>query len=109
MEKEEVFVIDGMTCAACALTVENAVNKIDHVDSAVVNLTTEKMTVRYNPDLVSEAEIEKAVVDAGYGACVFNPTKANQNARAKPLIICGISFCGLRLLRFPCFISRWAV
>ena len=80
MEKEEVFVIDGMTCAACALTVENAVNKIDHVDSAVVNLTTEKMTVRYNPDLVSEAEIEKAVVDAGYGACVFNPTTAKSQS-----------------------------
>ena len=44
--KEEVFVVDGMTCAACAVTVENAVNKIDNVDSAVVNLTTEKMTVR---------------------------------------------------------------
>lgn len=80
MEKEEVFVIDGMTCAACALTVENAVNKIDHVDSAVVNLTTEKMTVRYNPDLVSEAEIEKAVVDAGYGACVFDPTTAKSQS-----------------------------
>lgn len=80
MEKEEVFVIDGMTCAACALTVENAVNKIDHVDSAVVNLTTEKMTVHYNPDLVSEAEIEKAVVDAGYGACVFDPTTAKSQS-----------------------------
>lgn len=80
MEKEEVFVIDGMTCAACALTVENAVNKIDHVDSAVVNLTTEKMTVRYNPDLVSEAEIEKAVVDAGYDACVFDPTTAKSQS-----------------------------
>lgn len=80
MKKEEVFVIDGMTCAACALNVENAVNKIDHVDSAVVNLTTEKMTVRYNPDLVSEAEIEKAVVDAGYGACVFDPTTAKSQS-----------------------------
>lgn len=80
MEKEEVFVIDGMTCAACAVTVENAVNKIDHVDSAVVNLTTEKMTVRYNPDLVSEEEIEKAVVDAGYGASVFDPATAKSQS-----------------------------
>ncbi len=74
MSKEEVFVIDGMTCAACALTVENAVKKLDHVDSAVVNLTTEKMTVDYNPDLISEEEIKKAVADAGYGATVFDPT-----------------------------------
>lgn len=80
MEKEEVFVVDGMTCAACAVTVENAVNKIDHVDSAVVNLTTEKMTVRYNPDLVSEEEIEKAVADAGYGASVFDPATAKSQS-----------------------------
>lgn len=80
MEKEEVFVIDGMTCAACAVTVENAVNKIDNVDSAVVNLTTEKMTVRYNSDLVSEEEIEKAVVDAGYGASVFDPATAKSQS-----------------------------
>ncbi|WP_288274940.1 heavy metal translocating P-type ATPase [uncultured Streptococcus sp.] len=80
MEKEEVFVIDGMTCAACAVTVENAVNKIDNVDSAVVNLTTEKMTVRYNSDLVSEEEIEKAIVDAGYGASVFDPATAKSQS-----------------------------
>lgn len=80
MEKEEVFVIDGMTCAACAVTVENAVNKIDHVDSAVVNLTTEKMTVHYNPDLVSEEEIEKAVADAGYGASVFDSATAKSQS-----------------------------
>ncbi|MEE0949326.1 MAG: heavy metal translocating P-type ATPase [Streptococcus equinus] len=80
MEKEEVFVIDGMTCAACAVTVENAVNKIDNVDSAVVNLTTEKMTVRYNSDLVSEEEIEKAVADAGYGASVFDPATAKSQS-----------------------------
>lgn len=80
MEKEEVFVIDGMTCAACAVAVENAVNKIDNVDSAVVNLTTEKMTVRYNSDLVSEEEIEKAVADAGYGASVFDPATAKSQS-----------------------------
>lgn len=80
MEKEEVFVIDGMTCAACAVTVENAVNKIDNVDSAVVNLTTEKMTVRYNSDLVSEEEIEKAVADVGYGASVFDPATAKSQS-----------------------------
>lgn len=80
MAKEEVFVIDGMTCAACALTVENAVKKLDHVDSAVVNLTTEKMTVDYNPDLVSEKEIEKAVADAGYSASVFDSTTAKSQS-----------------------------
>ena len=64
----------------CAVTVENAVNKIDNVDSAVVNLTTEKMSVRSNPDLVSEDEIEKAVSDAGFGASVFDQATAKSQS-----------------------------
>ena len=78
--KEETFVIEGMTCASCALTVENAVKKIPNVQSAVVNLTTEKMTVDYDPAKISEAEIEKAVTDAGYGASVFDPATAKSQA-----------------------------
>ena len=53
MSKKEVFVIDGMTCASCAVTIEEAVKKLDHVQSVVVNLTTEKMTVEYDPDVVT--------------------------------------------------------
>lgn len=72
--KEETFVIDGMTCASCVINVENAVKKLQGVETAVVNLTTEKMTVDYNPDVVSESQIEQAVADAGYGATVFDPS-----------------------------------
>ena len=38
------------------------------------------MTVDYNPDLVSEKEIEKAVADAGYSASVFDPTTAKSQS-----------------------------
>ncbi|MBM7642258.1 heavy metal translocating P-type ATPase [Streptococcus loxodontisalivarius] len=78
--KEEVFVIDGMTCASCALTVENAVKKMDNVDGAVVNLTTEKMTVNYDPSLVSESDIAKAVADSGYSASVYDPATAKSQS-----------------------------
>ena len=44
---KETFVVNGMTCASCVVNVENAVNKLDGVDKAVVNLTTEKMSVDY--------------------------------------------------------------
>lgn len=39
---KETFVVNGMTCASCVANVENAVNNLDGVDKAVVNLTTEK-------------------------------------------------------------------
>lgn len=78
--KEETFVIDGMTCASCVINVENAVKKLQGVETAVVNLTTEKMTVDYNPDVVSDNQIEQAVADAGYGATVFDPSTAKSQA-----------------------------
>ena len=45
--KEETFVVNGMTCASCVINVEKAVNHLDGVEKATVNLTTEKMTVEY--------------------------------------------------------------
>lgn len=56
---KETFVVNGMTCASCVANVENAVNKLDGVDKAVVNLTTEKMSVDYAGDKVSPEAIEK--------------------------------------------------
>lgn len=58
--------IGGMSCASCVNTVEEAVRELDGVLSATVNLVTEKLTVRYDPQQVRVAQIRKAVVDAGY-------------------------------------------
>lgn len=58
--------IGGMSCASCVNTVEEAVGELDGVLSASVNLVTEKLTVRYDPQRIRVAQIKKAVVDAGY-------------------------------------------
>lgn len=79
-EKEDVFLIEGMTCASCALTIEKAVNKLDNVDNAVVNLTTEKMTVDYQGGEATEEAIKKAVADAGYSASIFDPETSSSQA-----------------------------
>ncbi|RLY03823.1 heavy metal translocating P-type ATPase [Streptococcus hillyeri] len=68
---KETFLVEGMTCASCVLNVENAVKKLDGIESAVVNLTTEKMSVNFDSEKVSSEVIAAAVADAGYGAHVF--------------------------------------
>ncbi|MDT2831002.1 heavy metal translocating P-type ATPase [Vagococcus carniphilus] len=60
--------IDGMTCASCSQTVEKVVNKLEGVKEAAVNLATEKMTVDFNPSIISSEDIMKTVKDAGYSA-----------------------------------------
>lgn len=69
------YEIEGMTCASCAQTVEKSVNKLGGVSSASVNLATEKMNVEYDTEAVSNADIMKAVKDAGYKAIDLEENK----------------------------------
>ncbi len=65
MEERELGV-GGMTCASCVRRVERAIGKLPGVLSASVNLSTEKVAVRYLPEVVSLARVREAVKDAGY-------------------------------------------
>jgi Cu+-exporting ATPase len=59
--------VTGMTCAACARTIENSLKKVGNVSSVSVNLGTEKATVEFEPGKVKVTDLQKAVIDAGYG------------------------------------------
>ena len=48
--QQVIFVIDGMTCAACVMHVENAFKEIPGVSAASVNLATEKALVEFDPE-----------------------------------------------------------
>ena len=62
------FSVTGMGCAACVTRVENAVKNVDGVTSVDVSLLTNSMEVEGD---FSDAEIIKAVKDAGYKADYF--------------------------------------
>ncbi len=60
--------IGGMTCASCVGRVEKALNRVDGVTAAEVNLATEVATVRFDPSSIGLAELTAAVSKAGYTA-----------------------------------------
>ncbi|PRY51886.1 Cu+-exporting ATPase [Geodermatophilus tzadiensis] len=60
--------IGGMTCASCVGRVEKALNRVDGVSAAEVNLATEVATVRFDPRQVGLDELTAAVARAGYTA-----------------------------------------
>lgn len=64
--RKETLRVSGMHCATCALTIEKALQNMEGVKGASVNLGTEQATVEYDSATVSATEIEKAVADAGY-------------------------------------------
>jgi Cu+-exporting ATPase len=55
-----------MHCASCVASVERALTKIDGVQDASVNLTTESAAVEYDADRVQRSDLEAAVESAGY-------------------------------------------
>ncbi len=78
--------IKGMSCASCVAHVEKGIKRIDGIDSAAVNLATEKATVSYDPARTNPAEIIKSVTDAGYGAALPGEEKEHHNEKKRELI-----------------------
>jgi Cu+-exporting ATPase len=67
LERNEVTIpISGMTCAACAANIDKSLRKLEGIENANVNLTTEKATVIYDPSLTRISEIKQAISKVGY-------------------------------------------
>ncbi len=73
--QSETLTVTGMTCASCAARVEKVVRRLESVESASVNLATEKLTVRYKDGDLDTAAVAKAVTDAGYGVLPVEQAK----------------------------------
>ena len=76
MRKE--FSVTGMSCAACQVRIEKALNALSSVNSVNVNLLKNKMVV----DIASPKDIDlviDAVRNAGYDCAVMGEKKVNKN------------------------------
>ncbi|MCZ7557484.1 MAG: heavy metal translocating P-type ATPase [Bacteroidia bacterium] len=58
--------VEGMTCASCVVRVEKAIGQLPGVESASVNLATEKVSFSFDPDVTDLPAIATAVEAAGY-------------------------------------------
>lgn len=73
--KTEVYNVDGMSCAACSSAVERVTRKLSGVESSDVNLTTNRMTITYDENQVTEDMIIEKVERAGFDANLMEENK----------------------------------
>ncbi|MBN1677329.1 MAG: heavy metal translocating P-type ATPase [Candidatus Thermoplasmatota archaeon] len=67
MQRREATVrVKGMHCATCSETVREALEALDGVTDARVNLATEKATFVYDPSIVNMEDVERAIRESGY-------------------------------------------
>ncbi len=62
----------GMTCASCAINVENLIKGQEGVISGVVNYATANLTVEYQPEHTDATKLQRAVQSIGYDLMIEN-------------------------------------
>lgn len=62
----KIFRIQGMSCAACAKSIERVTSRLEGVESSNVNLATEKLVISFEPKLIEENKIISAIEKAGF-------------------------------------------
>ncbi|MDR2696413.1 MAG: cadmium-translocating P-type ATPase [Deltaproteobacteria bacterium] len=80
--REEDFFITGMHCASCARLVERSTGALPGVAEAFVNIATETLRLRYDPQKLSYEHLESAVKDAGFGICRIHAGATPESAQA---------------------------
>ncbi|MFZ1466668.1 MAG: copper-translocating P-type ATPase [Anaerolineae bacterium] len=67
MSRQLTLPITGMTCANCVGTVERNLKKLDGVQTASVNLSSERAAVEFDPAKLGLTDLIARVERAGYG------------------------------------------
>ncbi len=65
--KQITLPVTGMTCANCVSTVERNLKKVTGVQQAMVNLSSERATVEFDPSLAGLDDLVSRIQKAGYG------------------------------------------
>ncbi len=63
----EEFRVIGMSCAACAQSVQSMLESLEGVDKAEVNFAAGSVTVKYNPELTGFDKMNHQLQSIGYG------------------------------------------
>ncbi|MFB9860775.1 copper chaperone CopZ [Salinicoccus siamensis] len=63
---QKTIKVEGMTCGHCKSAVEGALNELDGITSANVDLEADKVDVEYDDQKVTESSMVEAIEDQGY-------------------------------------------
>lgn len=77
--------VGGMSCATCANTIEGALQSLDGVQAASVNLASDKVTVTYDPQVVRIADLKRAIRDSGYEVIEAETVDSEKEQRVKEM------------------------
>ncbi|KAL6651183.1 hypothetical protein ACP70R_010108 [Stipagrostis hirtigluma subsp. patula] len=89
-EKVAVYAVSGMTCAACAGSVEKAVKRLPGIHDAAVDVLGGRAQVVFYPAFVSEEKIRETIEDVGFEAKLID-----EEVKERNILICRLHIKGM--------------
>ncbi|OVA14066.1 Cation-transporting P-type ATPase [Macleaya cordata] len=89
-ESKALFSVTGMTCSACAGSVEKAIKRLPGIKEAVVDVLNNRTQVLFYPNFVNEEAIRETIEDVG-----FEATLIEEEVTERTLQICRIRIKGM--------------
>jgi Cu2+-exporting ATPase len=77
------FPVTGMTCAACASSVESMIGSQKGVEKVEVNYATQSVKVAFHPDLIQPAGLQQSVQSVGYDLIIDTVGGKEKQAEAQ--------------------------
>jgi len=108
--------IGGMNCASCSARVEKTLRSLKGIESASVNLVTEKASVSFNPKIINLSVIKNTIIKTGYKVIEKQASKEEEiKILKKKLLIAAIftvplfyiAMAPMIALPFPDFLSPY--
>lgn len=97
-----ILLVDGIHCGGCVQRIERTLSETRGIVSARLNMTTKRLSVRWQEDVLEPASIVSLLARLGYPAVPFNvePSQTNTEGRAlmRALAVAGFASTNVMLL-----------
>lgn len=109
---ESNLLIEGMHCAACALSIEDALLRVPGVFKAEVGAGSHRARIVWSSDAVSPSTWMQAVQNAGYRAVPANDSFARDRRKSESrkaiwrLSVAGLCMMQVMMYAFPAYIAK---
>ena len=109
---ESNVVIEGMHCAACSLTVEDALTRIPGVISAQVGAASHRAKVVWSAEIVKPSTWMQAVLGSGYRAVPANDAFASERRKLETRqalwrwLVAGLCMMQVMMYAYPAYVAH---
>ena len=106
------MVVEGMHCAACSLTVEDALMRVPGVLSAQVGAASHRATVVWTAGTVKPSTWMRAVQDSGYVAVPANDVFASERRKVETRkalwqwLVAGLCMMQVMMYAYPAYVAQ---